>query len=95
MKKYYVYIITNIHKTVLYTGVTHNWSRRMNEHIHDAETVKRTFAGKYNCRYLLLLEEYMFVRDAIAREKEIKDWNRERKEQLISLSNPDWTFLNE
>jgi len=59
----------------LYKGVNNNWPRRINEHIIDAETFKNTFAGKYNCRYILVLEEYMFIKDAIEREKEIKSWN--------------------
>lgn len=94
MNIYYVYIITNAHKTVLYTGVTNNWQRRINEHILDAETLKKTFAGKYNCRYILVLEEYMFINDAIDREKEIKSWSRKLKEDLINQTNPNWTFLN-
>jgi putative endonuclease len=94
MKKYYVYIITNALKTVLYTGLTNNWQRRINEHILDAETLKKTFAGKYNCSYILVLEEYMFINDAIDREKEIKSWSRKLKEDLINQTNPNWTFLN-
>jgi putative endonuclease len=93
MKKYYVYIITNALKTVLYTGLTNNWQRRINEHILDSETLKKTFAGKYNCRYILVLEEYMFINDAIEREKEIKSWSRKLKEDLINQTNPNWTFL--
>lgn len=94
MGKYFVYIICNASKTVLYTGITNNWQRRINEHISDAETNKLTFAGKYNCRHLIYLEEFMFVADAIAKEKEIKGWNRKKKENLITLHNPDWDFLN-
>lgn len=94
MKKYYVYIITNALKTVLYIGLTNNWQRRINEHILDSETLKKTFAGKYNCRYILVLEEYMFINDAIEREKEIKSWSRKLKEDLINQTNPNWTFLN-
>ena len=93
MKKYYVYIITNALKTVLYTGLTNNWQRRINEHILDSETLKKTFAVKYNCRYILVLEEYMFINDAIEREKEIKSWSRKLKEDLINQTNPNWTFL--
>lgn len=95
MKIYYVYIITNVHKNVLYTGVTNDWKKRINEHIADAENRKTTFAGRYNCRYLLLLEEFMFINDAIARETELKGWRREKKEQLITASNPEWRFLND
>lgn len=94
MKRYYVYIITNKHKTVLYTGVTNDWQRRINEHVQDAITERKTFAGKNNCQFLLLLEEYQNAKDAISREKEIKGWRREKKMELIKISNPEWKFLN-
>jgi len=55
---------------------------------------KKSFAGKYGCIYLLFLEEYMFVQDAINREKEIKRWPRQRKEELIVTQNPDWRFID-
>ena len=77
---------------MLYVGITNNWQKRIAEHIADAENLKQSFAGKYNCRYLLHLEEFMFVYDAIAREKEIKGWNRQKKEKLITEHNPDWIF---
>jgi putative endonuclease len=95
LKKYFVYIICNQQKNVLYVGITNNWQKRIAEHIADAENLKHSFAGKYNCRYLLHLEEFMFVYDAIAREKEIKGWSRMKKEKLITKHNPDWIFLNE
>lgn len=94
MTKYFVYIICNQQKNVLYVGISNDWQRRISEHIADAEHKKQTFAGKYNCRYLLHLEEFMFVNDAIAREKEIKSWSRVKKEKLITEHNPDWQFLN-
>jgi putative endonuclease len=94
MKKYYVYIICNLQKNVIYVGLTNDWQKRINEHIADAESLKQSFAGKYNCRYLLHLEEFMFVNDAIAREKEIKGWSRIKKEKLITEFNPEWRFLN-
>ena len=74
--------------------MTNNWQKRIDEHIADSENARQSFAGKYNCRYLLHLEEFMFVNDAISREKEIKAWNRLKKEKLISLTNPEWDFLN-
>lgn len=79
---------------MLYVGISNDWQRRINEHIADAVHKKQTFAGKYNCQYLLHLEEFMFVNDAIAREKELKAWNRMKKEKLITEHNPDWQFLN-
>ena len=50
---FYVYILTNIHRQVLYTGVTNNLARRIDEHATDAAGAKKTFAGKYNCIYLV------------------------------------------
>lgn len=79
---------------MLYVGVTNNWQKSIEEHNTDSENTKQSFAGKYNCRYLLHLEEYMFINDAIAREKEIKGWSRLKKERLINENNPNWIFLN-
>ncbi|HNH21697.1 MAG TPA: GIY-YIG nuclease family protein [Ferruginibacter sp.] len=92
---FYVYILTNIHRQVLYTGVTNNLARRIDEHATDAAGAKKTFAGKYNCIYLVYWERFQFIRSAIAREKEIKGWRRERKLNLIRSINPAILFLNE
>jgi putative endonuclease len=92
--KYCVYILTNKLRTVLYTGVTNNLEQRIIEHFFDSND-KKTFAGKYNCYYLLFYENFNYVRDAIAREKEIKGWTRIKKNKLISDFNPTWAFLNE
>lgn len=91
---YYVYITTNPRKTVLYTGVTNDLERRLEEHYNNRGQPD-TFAGKYYCYKLLYWERFDFVNDAIAAEKEIKDWTRAKKEQLISAFNPEWRFLNE
>ena len=53
-----------------------------------------TFAGKYFCYYLLYYESFNSPTHAIEREKELKDWNRKRKETLIATINPQWNFLN-
>ncbi len=97
MKKEYnfwVYIITNMDKTTLYTGVTNNIVRRLIEHYDNAGTSK-SFAGRYHCSNLVYYENYKYIWNAIAREKEIKNLSREQKEVLISGFNPDWIFLNE
>ncbi len=93
MGKGFTYILTNKNKTVLYTGVTNNLSRRLSEHYQDAITTKATFAGKYNCYNLVYFEEYETMSQAIAREKEIKLLNRCKKETLINSFNPNWEFL--
>lgn len=97
MKKdhqYYVYILTNKNKTVLYTGVTNNLKRRLYEHgVHNDHINSFTF--KYNCYYLIYYEMHSDIREAIAREKQIKGWKRFKKEYLIKEFNPEWRFLNE
>jgi len=92
---FYVYILTNVHRQVLYTGVTNDLSRRINEHTEDANGQKKTFAGKYNCIYLVYWERFQYIDAAILREKEIKGWKREKKYDLIRSINPGIKFLND
>ena len=93
MKRYYVYITTNKNRTVLYTGITGSLERRLSQHLEDAVFQGQHFAGKYQSFYLLYFEEFMDVRKAIAREKEIKGWRREKKMKLICSVNPEFNFL--
>ena len=95
MQNYFTYILTNKNKTVLYTGVTNNLKRRLNEHQEDAKGAKNTFAGKYNCYYLVYYERFQLIDHAIKREKEIKGWKRDKKEKLIEDFNSEWKFLND
>lgn len=88
---YYVYILTNFCKTVLYTGVKNDLQRRLVEH----EGGMSEFTAKYNCFYLVYWEHHPYVNNAIAREKEIKGWRRAKKEALINDFNSEWKFLNE
>ena len=90
---YFVYIVTNPNKTTLYIGVTNNLSGRVIQHWQNRGRPE-TFAGKYFCYNLLYYESFLFIQDAIDREKEIKKWNREKKESLIKIKNPEWLFLN-
>ena len=92
---FFTYIITNKNKTVLYTGVTNNLSKRLEQHLLDAETERKTFAGKYNCYYLVWFERFQYIQHAIDREKEIKGWSRQKKVELIVSLNPEWEFLND
>jgi len=55
---------------------------------------KETFAGRYYCYNLVFYERHLSAEAAIEREKEIKDWNRKKKEELVNSFNPDWKFLN-
>lgn len=91
---YWVYITTNLQRTVLYIGMTNNLDRRLWEHEDDAKNAKRTFAGKYKCFNLVYMEWHLYVNDAIRREKELKGWTRARKDALIKEENPEWRFLN-
>lgn len=89
---YFVYILINSKRKVLYIGVNNDLERRVLEHYHNRG--KATFAGKYHCYYLIHFETYQYVNNAIAREKELKGWVRAKKEVLISAENPKWRFLN-
>lgn len=92
---YYVYILTNKYKNVLYIGVTNQVERRLEEHKLDADGPKLTFAGKYNCFYLIYWERHQHIQQAIEREKQFKGWKRSKKIELINSFNPEWKFLNE
>ena len=94
LHRYFTYIVTNKNKTTFYTGVTNNLSQRLEQHQNDALTNKRSFAGLYKCIHLLYFEEYQNIHQAIAREKEIKGWSREKKIGLIKTANPTLAFLN-
>ena len=89
-KQYYVYIMTNKHHTVLYTGVTNDLQRRAYEH--------RTgqgggFTSRYNVKKLIWYEISQDVNAAIAREKQIKGGSRKKKIALIEQMNPEWQDL--
>ena len=90
---YYVYILTNRNKTVLYTGVTNNLKDRLKYHKNPLPFSK-AFTAKYKCQYLIYFEHFLEIEDAIHREKKIKGWSRAKKELLISSVNPKWDFLD-
>ena len=83
--QYWVYIMSNKARTVLYVGITNDLYRRYLEH---KEEKIEGFTQKYRCHDLLYYEEFNVVNDAIVREKEIKAWRREKKEKLIATKNP-------
>lgn len=91
---YYVYILTNKAKTVLYTGMTNNLKERLYYH-NNPTAFSKAFTTKYRCFYLIYHEHFFEVKDAIAREKQIKGWSRLKKENLINSFNPSWSFLND
>ncbi len=88
--KYYVYILGNENRNVLYVGVTNNIARRLYEHkegLHDG------FTKKYNVNILLYAETYTDIKAALFREKQIKHWSRKKKEYLINSVKPTWEEL--
>ncbi len=91
MNNYYVYILTNWNNKVMYVGVTNDLNRRLYEH---REGLVDGFTKKYNVHKLVYCEEVGNVNDAIAREKQIKGWNRNKKNQLVETLNPDWIDLS-
>lgn len=90
---YFVYIIINKNKTVLYIGVTNDLENRLKQHINGDN--KFAFTKRYNCYFLIYFERFQFINDAIAREKELKGWTRAKKNKLIEIDNKDWGFLND
>jgi len=91
-KEYYVYIMTNAHNTVLYTGVTNNLARRVYEHKNG---IGSTFVKKYNVHKLVYYEQGNDVNAAITREKQIKGGSRKKKIDLVNKLNPEWKDLYE
>ncbi len=90
---YYIYIVTNKNKSVLYIGVTNNLKERLYYH-QNPEPFSKHFTAKYKCFHLIYYEHYNDIETAINREKQLKGWLRSKKEDLISSFNPEWTFLN-
>ncbi len=90
MNQYWLYIITNVGNTVLYTGVTNDLRKRINEHI-DKKGSK--FTSKYNITKLVYYEGFGRIQDAISAEKKIKAGSRNKKIKLIESVNPQWEDL--
>ena len=74
--------------------MTNNLKERLSQHKENLESSNKTFASKYNLEFLVYYEKFVWVEEAIAREKEIKKWRREKKMDLIKSMNPDFEFLN-
>ena len=89
---YYVYILTNWNNKVMYIGMTNNLERRLFEH---KTKMVDGFTKKYNVNKLVYFEETSDVHVAIAREKEIKKWRREKKNNLVISMNPEWKDLSD
>ena len=92
MKTFFVYMMTNRSRVVLYTGVTNDLERRVSEHKNG--TVKG-FTKQYKLDRLVYYERFNDARSAITREKEIKGWRREKKNALVRTLNPLWKDLGQ
>lgn len=91
---YYIYILTNQHRSTLYIGVTNNLKIRLQQHIDSVQINSNTFVAKYKLTYLVHYEKFTWIQEAIAREKELKGWRRSKKMDLIYKFNPKFEFLN-
>ena len=89
-KQYHVYILANRHNSVLYTGVTNDLKRRVWEH---REKRGGGFTSRYNVNKLVYYEGTKDVKEAIAREKQIKGGSRRKKTDLVDGFNPGWQDL--
>ena len=90
-KSYYVYILTNFNDTTFYIGVTNNLTKRIYEH---KNKLMKGFSNKYNLKKLVYFEETNDINSAIRREKQLKNWHREWKINLIKSKNPNFEDLS-
>jgi len=90
-KQYYIYILTNKSNRVLYIGMTNNLERRMFEH---KNKLIEGFSKKYNLTELVYYEVTEDVNSAIRREKQLKNWHRGWKMNLVKEFNPNWKDLS-
>jgi len=90
-RTYFVYIISNHRNTVLYTGVTNDLERRIEEHRQGVNV--SSFSKKYRLYKLIWFQEFTSPEEAIAAEKRIKGWTREKKIKLIITTNPKFQDL--
>ena len=91
INQYWIYMMCNAHNDVLYIGITNDLYRRVLEHKSGAIS---GFTEKYNCHKLVYYEEFNRVEEALSREKQLKNWKREWKNELVIQMNPDWNDLS-
>ncbi|MCB8926314.1 MAG: GIY-YIG nuclease family protein [Ardenticatenaceae bacterium] len=91
MKQYYVYLMASFQQ-VLYVGVTNNLERRIYE--HKTKMHPQSFTARYNIDRLVYCESFSDIKDALAREKQIKSWRRSKKIALIEETNPRWKDIS-
>ena len=91
MQIYWVYALTNTSRNVMYADVTNNLENRIAQH---REASRESFTGRYNVTILVYAEDYQYVDDAIAREKQITGW-RWSKKNVAGLPNKDSSLRSE
>ena len=89
---YYVYIMANKPGGTLYVGVTNDIARRVEEHRNG---LVEGFTEKYKLHTLVYCESYPTIKEAITREKQMKEWHRSWKIRLIKTDNPEWKDILE
>jgi putative endonuclease len=89
--QYFVYILTNKANTVLYVGVSSDVHNRILEH---KKKIYKGYTAKYACDKLVYFEQFQWIDDAIAREKQLKAGSRQKKIDLIVATNPSWGDLS-
>ena len=90
MKEYFVYIMSSNNSNSIYIGVTNDLKKRVNEHKNH---INDSFSSKYNCVNLVYFEKFNDIEKAIKREKQLKTWKREWKNDLIKKENPKFYDL--
>ena len=88
---YYVYLLSNTTNSTVYVGVTNNLLKRVYEHKNKLDP--NSFTARYHIHKLVYYEITSDIYSAIEREKQIKSWNRSRKNQLVDSLNPRWEDL--
>lgn len=90
MNTYYIYILASKRNGTLYIGVTNDLVRRVYEH---KNKLVEGFTKQYNIHHLVYFEETNDISSAILREKQLKNWHRDWKINLLNEFNPDWRDL--
>jgi|AntRauTorckE5430_2_1112549.scaffolds.fasta_scaffold18611_1 putative endonuclease len=87
LKQGWVYILSNKHRNVLYIGVTNDLIKRVDEHRNGKD--RKSFTFRYNCFDLIYYEHFGRIDEAIVREKQLKNWRKDWKLNLVKAKNPD------
>ena len=91
MKEYYVYFLTNWNNKVMYIGVTGDLRRRLYEHQNE---LADGLTKQYHVHKLVYYEQTTDVHAALEREKQLKKWNRAKKNRLVETVNPEWNDIS-